>query len=777
MVAPIKLAPEYVPLVLQVVMVLWDHYTSLVQEQAREMLVHLIHELVISKIEDQATPPDKKSMEDFVESIRRHDSKVVWAYEDNNGKDDYESGIRVPAAMTHVTGEVVNVLAIAYPGIREQWAKTTLAWATSCPVRHLACRSFQIFRCILTSLDQPMLADMLARLSNTIADDLPDIQTFSMEILTTLKTIIGALEPSDLLQYPQLFWATCACLNTIHEREFMESLAMLENFLDKVDMSQPGVVKLLMENQPPKWEGSFEGIQPIVYRGLKSAVSLERASRVLQKLATLPDSDLVGDRSRLLFAVLANLPRFLHFFDAGVKDTQCIEHAETLVRVAEAQGCPHIARSLNGFANARYRTSKDFLAQSVSAIRSSFFPELDFRSLVFLMGLLTNRLPWFKLKTMEILCVIIPDIDMRRPEIAAHGPDLISPLLRLLQTEFCPQALEVLDHVMTMSATPMDKHHLRMSMASSSSRAMRKEYERTQSLYGIPEETGWSIPMPAIHSNTTRNNVHAVFYTCATTGTTDAEAPPTPEIEFHSEDFQASSYFTLDRTGTMASMEESQGDSNMSDLVSKLDSLDDFFEDTLTRDKASSMYSDHTMVPFSGDPDVGASLYDQQTLPILHKSLAQTGSSLSFQNGFSDIRTPAARDPGVMTPTAFTAPALPLVRPPMHTRSVTSPVNNLPTTTETELLSDSDVNEVFSDDERSTTPGHSRDAPFFLESMIRGTRSGMRRLTGGGVRREDERHRDLLRTQKKTFNQTPKSPKVPKVPDAYLQNPHTSPGA
>ena len=776
MVAPIKLAAEYVPLVLQVVLILWDHYTSLVQEQAREMLVHLIHELVISKIEDQTTTPNKKSIEDFVESIRQHDPKVVWAYEDSNGKDDDESGNRVPLAMVYVTDELVNLFAIAYPGIREQWAKTTLSWATSCPVRHLACRSFQIFRCILTSLDQPMLADMLARLSNTIADDSPDIQTFSMEILTTLKTIIGALEPPDLLKYPQLFWATCACLNTIHEREFMESLAMLENFLEKVDLSQPGVVQLLMDNQPPRWEGVFDGIQPIVYRGLKSSVSLERTLGVLQKLTPLPNCDLVGDQSRLLFALLANLPRFLCSFDREVKDLQCVESAETLVKVAEIEGCLHIARSLKGFANGRYRTSKDFLAQSISAIRSSFFPELDFKSLVFMMGLLTNRLPWFKLKIMEILCVIIPDVDMRRPEIAAHGPDLISPLLRLLQTEFCPQALEVMDHIMMMSATPMDKHLLRMSMASSSSRAIRKEYERTQSLYGIPEDTGWSIPMPAIHSNTTRTNVHAVFYTCATAATTDAEAAPTPEIEFYSEDAQAGPYFALDRTATMVSLDESQGDGNMGDLVSKLDSLDDFFEDNLMPDKATNHYSGNTVVAFQHDTDAGASLYDQQTLPILHRSLARSESYSFFQNGFAEAKSPSARDPGVMTPTAFTAPTMPPIRPPIHARSVTSPVNNLPIATGSELLSDNETDEVFSDDERSTAHQHPRDAPFFLESVIRGTRSGMRRLTGGGSGRDGERQRDKLRAHKKAYNQNPKSPKVPKVPEVYLQNPHTSPG-
>jgi hypothetical protein len=189
--------------------------------------------LVISKIDDEEALPMKKAVEDFIESIRRHDTKVVWAYEDYNGKVDDQDN-KVPPGMEVLTTEVVKYFEITYPGIQEQWAKLSLTWATSCPVRHLACRSFQIFRCVLTSLDQPMLADMLARLSNTIADEDSDVQTFSMEILTTLKTLICKLEPADLITFPQLFWTTCACLDTINEREFLEALGMLEELLVKL---------------------------------------------------------------------------------------------------------------------------------------------------------------------------------------------------------------------------------------------------------------------------------------------------------------------------------------------------------------------------------------------------------------------------------------------------------------------------------------------------------------------------------------------------------------
>ena len=795
MVAPVKLAQSSVPLLLQICTILWDHYTILVQEQAREMLVHLIHELVISKIEDNTTTPKKEEIEEFIESIRQHKPNVVWTYQEYNGKEEEDDGSRVPPSMTHVTNEVINLFALAYPNIHEQWAKTTLSWATSCSVRHLACRSFQIFRCILSSLDQPMLADMLARLSNTIADEAAEVQTFSMEILTTLKTIIDALEPVDLLKYPQLFWATCACLNTINECEFIETLGMLEKLLLKVNLSDPAVIKLLSDAKPERWEGLFDGITPLVHRGLKSENSLTKSLAVLERTVSLPDNKLIGDESRLLFCVLAHLPSFLNYFDTSEKDSSNIDVARRLAMVAETKEYQEISMVLNAFAYSRYTCSKDLLNQMMYTIRQSYFPSCELRSLIFLIGLLTNRVSWYKIKVMRILCVIIPDIDMGRIEVARHGPDLISPLLRLLQTEYCPQALEVMDHILHMSTTPMDNNQIRMSVLSSGSRSIRKEYERTQSLYGIPDDTGWSIPMPAVHSNATRANVHAVFYTCANTD--PAEAAATPEIEFDSEEFGQGSYFPSDRTNTMMS-EDPRGDLQTEiiagDLLSKFDSLDDFFEDTLSiEDKYLSRYSDITITGFSPDADEKADLYDRQTAPILKKSLARTASISSLHNTFTDtqhlpnVHAPVitARDPAVMTPGAFTSIPLlsghsvsaltheqptpgpssaPPLRPTLHSRSITSPANAYPrnNSDEVELLSDDEIDEIFSDDERST----GNNGPPIFETMIRRTKSTVRKLASGSMAAKETRQKEALRARSK--NHSPNSPEVPKVPDAYL---------
>ena len=771
----VKLSKEHVPLLLQVCLVLWDHYTILVQDQAREMLVHLIHELVLSKIEDSDTAAmNRKKIEDFVDDVRQSKSNISWTYQESNTKDSGNSEPQVPPAMDHVINQVIDLFSITYPKIHESWAKTTLNWATSCSVRHLACRSFQLFRCMLSELDSPMLADMLARLSNTIADESVDVQSFSMEILATLKTIIKVNEATDLLRYPQLFWVTCACLDTVNEREFIETLNLLDALLAKVDLSDPAVERILMEARPPRWEGDFKGIMPLVYKGLKSDNSLAKTLEIINKTAMLPSSVLIGDESRLLFGILANLPTYLRMFEVGLVEKPEFSSADTHATVAEQEGRHKLASVLSNFHNRGYSSKDEFLLQILNAIRREFFLVYELKTLIFFIGLVTNRLSWFLLNTIDILKVLVEQIDMKKPEVASLGPDLISPLLRLLQGQYCPQALGVMDHITYLYSSSDDRQSIRMSMVAAGSKSLRKEYDKTQSLYGIPEETGWSIPVPALHSASTRANVHAVFYTCLTNkDLSHADTVATPEIEFDLDDFQQGSFFSIAGGGTFLSEdygENTQSDTSGADIVARLDSLDDIFDDDAdSEDKYLSTYSDVTVTGYNVDSERTASIYDLQTAPILeratkgndHQGRTRTPSASSLHNPYNDDRQQRSHA------LARKLSSDVLHRPSLHSRSVTSPSNPSPNTVVSmDVLPEPEIpEELFSDDERST----SRDAPPGYENFVRRTRSTTKKPMADG---KEYHQGDLLRGQSRlrSKSQAPDSPEVPKVPEAYLNN-------
>ena len=808
MVSQVKLQYDHVPLLLQVCLVYWDHYTPLVQEEAREMLVHLIHELVISKIDDDITTPKKREIEDFVEAIRESKSTISWSYQESDSKED-QRGTRVPLAMTYVTTNLIAIFSMPYPNIHEAWAKTTLNWATTCSVRHIACRSFQIFRCMLQSLDKPMLSDMLARLSNTIADETPEVQSFSMEILATLRAIVIALEGANLLKFPQLFWATSACLNTVNEREFIETLELLDALLSKVDLSDPAVVKILIEAKPEKWEGEFEGIMPLVYKGLKSGNSLEKTITIINKTMTLPDSSLVGDSTRILFGVLANLPMYLRTLDPTETEKPNLDSVETLASAAETDGHIGMSQVLRNFYHGRYGSKEEFLPVILDQVKRAFFPKVEVKSLVFLIGLLTNRTSWLIFNVIDTLLLLVPHINMRSPEIVCMGPDLISPLLRLLQTQYCNRALQVMDQITSLTPTPNDKQYMRMSMVSAESRNMRKEFDRTKSLYGIPEVTGWSVPMPAVKSHTTRQNVHAVFFTCASTAAEKEQAAITPEIEFDKDDFHSGSYFSS--LGSSSSQNENglldditHLDSSAGDIVAQLDSLDDFFDDDSSTDnKYLSGYSDVTVTGYHPDMDrTGASLYEKQTASIFESSLERSPSSSSLHNPYTDSRPQTALQTRP-TPTSSSylqgatsyynnsytdLPSQQYVyaqqRPTLHSRSVTSPSNPTPNKNPTatpDLMSEPEIMEdpVFSDDERSTL-GYSSGAVgggvpgIGLDGVMRRARSITTKRSATGVTGADGKEygqRELLRGQGprlRAKSQAPGSPEVPKVPEAFL---------
>ncbi|CCD25338.1 Tao3p NDAI_0F00190 [Naumovozyma dairenensis CBS 421] len=537
---------------------LLDHYVPLIQECASKIVCNLIFGLA----------PTHEKSEEVVELIRNRN--LLWSY-DNLFKD--KKGARSPKSMDSLIRNLIGIFS-AIPDFQTEWQKTALKWATTCSVRHVACRSFQVFRSLLTFLDQKMLKDMLHRLSNTISDSNTDIQGFAMQILMTLNAIMAELDPTYLISFPQLFWSIIACLNSIHEQEFIEVLSCITKFISKIDLDSPDTVQCLIATFPSNWEGRFDGLQPIVMTGLRSSNSFEITLKFLDKLNLLKDSQIIANPdSRLLFALISNLPRFLNAMDK--KDFSSIQNAtDSLISLSNINNQPSLSRLIDSLAKNKFRSKKDFMSQVVSFISRNYFPTYAAQTLVFFLGLLLNKVDWIKIQTLAILKYVFPLVDLTSPEFTGVGADLISPLLRLLLTKFDTQALEVLDCVPNISGSKMDKDVLRISMGN---KDVQSSSITSTTLFGLPEESGWSIPMPTMTAATTRHNVHSVFMTC-TNATTDDELAEEPIIMDDVVEFHADGDYGLGRIDTIDSVSVAEEkDASLSHMWAELDNLDSFF--------------------------------------------------------------------------------------------------------------------------------------------------------------------------------------------------------
>jgi hypothetical protein len=737
----------HLPLLLQVVFVQIDSHISIVYEAAKNLLLNLsLSFFCIENLDSQI----KTKLRAFIDDLRGRDYKSLWSYDSNSRNKG--SGSRAPRQMERLVSDVIEVIGDGSDSeLRQLWGKSAMQWATSCPVRHLACRSFQVFRCLSPTMDQEMLASMLVRLSNTISDNSEDrevIQGFSLEVLSTLNSIIRQMDEAHLLTYPQLFWVTVASLNTIHEREFLEVLPMLESLLTTIDLSDAANVQALMAAFPPKWEGRFEGIQALVLRGLRSSIALTPTMRVLDLLDALPmPNELVAGDSRLMFSLLANLPRFLHALDNLPLPDEVVSRAEHLCALAVQPEQENVRKILISYAKARFRTKEDFVRQMVSVIRDAYFPEYEAQGLTFLLGLLTNRLPWMKIKTMVILKTMLPHVNLRKPEFAGIGAEILSPLLRLLQSEYADQALEVLDETITFVGQPMDRYIARMSLGN---RSLRKEYENTVTVFGIPDDSGWAIPAPSVTAATTRHNVHNVFYTCPTVANpADTISPQMPDVQFHKEDYTFTGITSEERADTLMSTDDrSDEKASLGDMVSTLHSLDVFF----TEDVASTSSTSHMHSPSYTDNDYASidpsetapAIYDSRVAGILSRSLARSPSVTSLRTTFAESFNTAAysRQRPPLSPSSSSFGLSPrafprrMHRPGLSNRSISSP-------------SEFDVVESSSSDDDSpdedirspTRSGDIDESSFQLETLLKATpapKTGMRaRFLGGGNKDKD----------------------------------------
>ncbi|PWN94109.1 hypothetical protein FA10DRAFT_226487 [Acaromyces ingoldii] len=561
-----------------------DSVSIFSQEQAMAMLEQLV----------RTSAAGVEANQD-VENLFDKGRAIFWTDSDLDIDVDHA---RTPRMMRSTLLEVVSILQRCSPllseNLAQRWGARALHWATVCPIRHLACRSFQAFRILLPDrVSASMLADMLKRLSNTISDaSRTDDQAFALETLVTLTAV--ARSPVALLAYEEdvispsfahLFWCNVASLSTINEREFSEAIAMLEALLDKVDVGNKSVVDALRRHCPDGWEGEPGGIQTAVLRGLRSSLTSSASFALLARLAKVQDATLLDDGpsdSRLGFLFVASLPWFLELADEphGPHADMVRDLAHDIAALAGTSNKTDLQRVATSIALARFRTRDDLVRQAMSSVKAHFMPHLGPLLAVLLIGLTLNSLEWVRRQTLKVLNVFLPAMDPRsKAALAEMGAEVIMPLLRLLSVPgLSSQALEVLDEQLELRDGPGANQMLRLSllgMPSADGKMMMMPVGST--LFGTPDENGWGVANAQESTSRTRINILAVFKECEM-GLGQDCVPVVGEVNFRVSEETAGEAATV-ADGEPASAGGVDTLDNLGDLVSQLHDLESFFVD------------------------------------------------------------------------------------------------------------------------------------------------------------------------------------------------------
>ncbi|KAJ3109558.1 Cell morphogenesis protein PAG1 [Phlyctochytrium planicorne] len=477
---------DHLALILHVIFIQLDHFITLVCEQMRLLLINLIQIIVPKKI-------GGAKVESVLAKLDLKEGRRIWPYQDLSPEvRDIESAKQ----LAELVADILSLFKLVEPRLSEIWADVALSFAVGCPVRHSACRSLQIFRSISPVPTQRIVGELLHRLSSTIADTTEEVQGFSLEILITINSILKNLNRAEVTLIPQFFWSGVSCLTSPLEWEFGEGVLILKKVLSELDLTSQSVRNGLLVNQPTKWRGQFNGIQPLLLKGMCSSTTEKTTVEVINLLLNVDNDSLVDTGpSRVLFVFLSNFIRFLQGYQpnplsdggdiAEIDVDKCLAVADSLSKLAERCRLMSLARILSSYSKQRFRAKEDFGRQAVLVLRDSFFPEHEAQTLQFLISLLRNKLPFYKKRVLQIFKFLLPAISSRSrgaPVGNSNGPwgpgwgvgggaaspqtskldwtsaagstllnleeDLISPMVDLLSTELADEALDVLDEIL-----------------------------------------------------------------------------------------------------------------------------------------------------------------------------------------------------------------------------------------------------------------------------------------------------------------------------------------
>ncbi|KAH8116120.1 cell morphogenesis N-terminal-domain-containing protein [Phellopilus nigrolimitatus] len=591
------------------------HRNPFVQEQARRMFFQVLRAWLPGYDELSGRPslPPLAMMKSAVTELERESSSIFWTEDDTISQ--------ISDKMGHLCSLALQWLEPLYPALADEWGSLSLLWGTSCSIRPIAFRSLQIFRSLMPRVTQADLAQLLGRLSNTIAALEPNLHPFTVELILTLRSVAksGKLD-SELL--PQVYWCAVSCLSTPVEAEFLELIDLLECLLDRLDLSDPYIAEVLIANRPADFNDGSSGLQPLLLVGLRSAKTFDHTFKVLKRLSEIEDSTLIdssGNRVRDMYTLI--LPWCLRSMEENKMDDLIVDYANNVSRFAEDEDRSSIARIMTSFARSRFRTKDDFMRQAAAALREHYAPHYWAEVVSLLMSLVLNQERWLQVKSMQFLKVLFQLRETRNP-VDRLGSELLMPLLRLLQTDLAPQALEVLEEPIAISGGLAAKHVLRMSMHVSS--VLQVDVDAVTEVFGMPEDSGWSIARPERQREICRANVMTVFDTC--------KVPTRPSrIDFEPEGDRFADPLEAD----------------LGDLVQNLHELSTFFlgdpdaDDQLQPPMARALH-----------PPPSLSLPNQQfearVAAILAKSTDTTGTHDSPETPFADVfrvnRTNGATD-------------------------------------------------------------------------------------------------------------------------------------
>ncbi|XP_064993681.1 uncharacterized protein LOC135629734 isoform X2 [Musa acuminata AAA Group] len=486
---------EHLPLLFHVTCVSMDSSEDIVLLHSQHLLVNLLYSLAGRHLElyevESSDGENKQKVFSLIKYIQSKRGSLMWDNED-------PTLVRTELPSTALLSALVlsMVDAIFFQGdLRETWGAEALKWATECTSRHLACRSHQIYRALHPSVKSENCMLLLRCLYRCLGNPVPAVLGFAMEILLTLQVMVENMEPEKVILYPQLFWGSVAMMHTDFVYIYGQVLELFSRVIDRLSFHDRTTENVLlssmprdefdtyscdaaelrreesrsgMEPLPPESQKvpAFEGVQPLVLKGLMSTVSHGSAIEVLSRM-TVPycDSIFGNPDTRLLMHITGLLPWLalqLMKDSVSTDSVSPLEHqyqkacsvATNICLWCRAKALDDLAEVFVAYSRGEITSGDDLFTRVSPPICSAWFPK--YSSLAF--GHLLRLLEKGPVAYQRVVLLMLKALLQQAPMDAAQSPHVYAVVSQLVESTLCWEALGVLEALLQSCSTVAGGH-------------------------------------------------------------------------------------------------------------------------------------------------------------------------------------------------------------------------------------------------------------------------------------------------------------------------------
>ncbi|KAF9603439.1 hypothetical protein IFM89_036140 [Coptis chinensis] len=478
---------EHLPLLFHVTFVSMDSSEDIVLEHCQHLLVNLLYSLAGRHLElyevENNDGENKQQVVSLIKYVQSKRGSMMWENEDPSVM---RTELPSAALLSALVQSMVD--AIFFQGdLRETWGSEALKWAMECTSRHLACRSHQIYRALRPTVTSDTCVSLLRCLHRCLGNPVPSVLGFVMEILLTMQVMVETMEPEKVILYPQLFWGCVAIMHTDFVHVYCQVLELFARVIDRLSFRDTTTENVLLSSmprdelddngcdmelqrmesrvasEPPAAGGkvpAFEGVQPLVLKGLMSTVSHNSSIEVLSRITLHSCDSIFGDaETRLLMHITGLLPWLC------LQLSKDLLLGPTSILLQQWQKACSVAANISSWCRAKSfdELSAVFLAYSRGQITSidnllacvspllchEWFPKHS--ALAF--GHLLRLLEKGPVEYQRVILLILKALLQHTAMDAAQSPHVYAIVSQLVESTLCWEALSVLEALLQSCST------------------------------------------------------------------------------------------------------------------------------------------------------------------------------------------------------------------------------------------------------------------------------------------------------------------------------------